>query len=137
MDVFAALADPIRRQILDALLHGDLDAGAIAARFPVSRPAISRHLRILRESGLVVANLEGRRRIYRLHPAAFAEIETWLAPHRNAREHHPLVTSANAWSDRFNALDTEVARTKRERRQEASSDSPTGDPTNHDKEQSA
>ncbi|ACQ78608.1 transcriptional regulator, ArsR family [Beutenbergia cavernae DSM 12333] len=105
VDVLAALDDPVRREILRLLRDGDLAAGSIAARFPVSRPAISRHLRVLREAGLVRARPEGRRQVYRLDPAPLAELERWLAELRSG-----------PWPARLDALETEVYRTRRERR---------------------
>ena len=67
MEVFEAISDPVRREILVALAReGTLSAGEIAGRFAISRPAVSRHLRVLRESGVVRDEVSGRRRIYRL-----------------------------------------------------------------------
>ena len=66
MDVFAAVADPARRQIMSALARGDLSAGEVAALFPITRPAVSRHLRVLREAGLVRTRLDGRKRLLSL-----------------------------------------------------------------------
>jgi DNA-binding transcriptional ArsR family regulator len=66
--VFRALADPTRRRILQTLGAGEMRAGDIAARFEVSRPAISRHLRVLREAGLLTARAEGRERRYAIAP---------------------------------------------------------------------
>jgi DNA-binding transcriptional ArsR family regulator len=82
MDVFTALADPIRRDIVDVLAQGDEDAGSIASRFAVSRPAISRHLRVLREAGIVEARPDAQRRVYRLRPDALMEVGAWLAKYR-------------------------------------------------------
>ncbi|GAA1106980.1 hypothetical protein GCM10009605_47470 [Nocardiopsis composta] len=77
-DVAEAIADPVRREIL-LMLHGTrLTAGEIADRFPISRPAISRHLRVLRECGLVHDASEGRRRFYTLEPSPLAELADWL-----------------------------------------------------------
>ena len=105
MDVATAIADPIRRDILMMLRGGMLSAGEIAGRFDVSRPAISRHLRVLRECGLVAQETRGRRRLYRLDTAPLAALESWLA---RLHEGH--------WSAPFDALETEVYRTRRERR---------------------
>src|SRR4051812_50061113 len=66
MEALAALADPVRRELVDLLAGGELAAGELARRFPVSRPAISRHLRVLREAGLVTARTGGRRRLFAL-----------------------------------------------------------------------
>lgn len=80
--VFAAIADPTRRQILDQLRAGEVGAGALAARFPVSRPAIARHLKILRKAGLVHQRKDAQRRFYSLCPEALARVDQWLAPYR-------------------------------------------------------
>ena len=135
MDAFAAIADPIRREILDILRQEPREAGAIARRFPISRPAISRHLRILREAGLVSADLDGRRRIYRVNASPMAEIDAWLAPYRELSVPTSVAASAGTWESRLDALGTEVFRTQRERRQSAASHSV--DTSQQDKEQSA
>ncbi len=80
--VFRALADPTRRAILDVLRHGRQPAGDIARRFPVSRPAISKHLRLLREAKLVVETREGRTRLYRLNPTPLRTVDEWVAEYR-------------------------------------------------------
>lgn len=102
MEAFAALADPTRRKIVDLLAAGELDAGAIAAHFPVSRPAISRHLRVLREAGLVTSHPDGQRRVYVLQPQALEEIDTWLARYRRF------------WADRIDALERHLTLSKEE-----------------------
>jgi DNA-binding transcriptional ArsR family regulator len=79
---FGAIADPLRRKILDELRCGELSAGDLARRFPVSRPAISRHVRILRRAGLVSERRATRQRYYALEGSALAEIDAWLAPYR-------------------------------------------------------
>lgn len=79
---FSALADPTRRAVLDLLRQGSLPAGRIARAFPVSRPAISKHLRVLRRAGLVHERREGRRRIYRLNPAPLLAVDNWLSHYR-------------------------------------------------------
>ena len=110
MDVFATVSDPARREILSALACGDLSAGEVAALFPISRPAVSRHLRVLREAGLVRDELVGRRRVYRLDVDGLAPVTEWLTT---------LTSPASAsgdWSGRLDALETEVRRTRRERR---------------------
>ncbi len=103
MDMMTALADPVRRAILETLRDGPQTAGAIATRFPISRPAVSRHLRVLREAGLVSVSRSGRERIYRIETAPLAELDAWLAQFRDR------------WSSRLDALETEVYRTRRER----------------------
>jgi DNA-binding transcriptional ArsR family regulator len=105
--VAQALADETRRAILRMLRDGELAAGAIAGAFDVTRPAISRHLRVLRVAGLVVDEAQGRERVYRLELGALAELEAFFAELRE--------TLASTWERRFMALETEVHRTKRER----------------------
>ena len=73
-----ALADPIRRRVLELVRDTEVPAGELAAQFPVSRPAVSRHLRVLREAGLVHERREGRLRLYRADPAPLAELRGWL-----------------------------------------------------------
>ncbi len=79
---FRALADPSRRAVLDLLRRGSLSAGQIAQAFPVSRPAISKHLRLLRQANLVEERREGRNRIYRLNPAPLKAVDSWLELYR-------------------------------------------------------
>jgi DNA-binding transcriptional ArsR family regulator len=76
--VFRAIADPTRRRLLEALRGEALSVNRLAAAFPVSRPAISKHLRCLREAGLVSEERQGRRRIYRLQMQALREVRGWL-----------------------------------------------------------
>ncbi len=104
MEALAAIADPTRRELLGLLARGELAAGELAERFPVSRPAISRHLRVLREAGLVHSRVEGRRRLYGLDPRPLRELDEWLEPYRDL------------WAQRLDALDTEIARGRRARR---------------------
>lgn len=78
MDSFTALADPTRRQILELLGRGDRAAGEITGRFAVSAPAISQHLKVLREARLVRVRVDGQRRIYSLEPAGLAEVDAWM-----------------------------------------------------------
>jgi DNA-binding transcriptional ArsR family regulator len=82
-EVFGALADPTRRAVLDLLRSGDRAAGEIAQRFPVSRPAISKHLRQLRRAGLVAETRSGRHRLYRLNAEPLQTVATWLDAYRN------------------------------------------------------
>jgi DNA-binding transcriptional ArsR family regulator len=79
LTAFAALADPVRAGIVQLLARADLPAGDIAARFAVSRPAVSRHLRVLRQARLVSAREAGQQRIYSLEMGAMDEIEAWIA----------------------------------------------------------
>lgn len=101
-----AIADPVRRSILEMLRAERLAAGEIAERFAISRPAVSRHLRVLRGSGLVRDTLVGRRRLYELDPSAFTGLIGWLGQ----------FTGDSRWEQRLDALETEVHRTRRERR---------------------
>jgi DNA-binding transcriptional ArsR family regulator len=113
MEVARAIADPVRREILSMLSRAPRSAGAIAAAFDVSRPAISRHLRVLREHGLVRDEVEGRQRVYRLDVGPLAPLEGWLATLREAASRP---SGADPWGQRLDALETEVARTHRDRR---------------------
>jgi DNA-binding transcriptional ArsR family regulator len=84
MDVFAALADPTRRRVLDLLLRRERLAGELADAFPrLSQPAISRHLRVLREAGLVRVRRDEQRRVYSLRPAGLRSLDAWLAHYRH------------------------------------------------------
>jgi DNA-binding transcriptional ArsR family regulator len=80
---FHALADPTRRAMLDLLRQGSLPAGQIARAFPVTRPAISKHLRLLRRARLVQERREGRHRFYRLDPAPLKAVDSWLEHYRS------------------------------------------------------
>ncbi len=81
--VFLALADPTRRAVLDLLRRGSLPAGRIARAFPVSRPAVSKHLRLLRRARLVEESRHGRNRVYRLNPGPLRVVDTWLDHYRS------------------------------------------------------
>jgi DNA-binding transcriptional ArsR family regulator len=111
-EVAAAIADPVRRDILVMLREQRLAAGEIADRFVISRPAVSRHLRVLRESGLVRDTLIGRRRFYELDASQFAGLLEWL---------DQFAPTAD-WERRLDALETEVYRTRRERRRRGTTD---------------
>jgi DNA-binding transcriptional ArsR family regulator len=102
--VLRALADESRRTVLEALADGEATAGELAALLPIARPGVSRHLRVLREAGLVEVRQQAQRRIYRLRPQPLAEVDDWLGRYREL------------WEQRLDALHTEVARGKRERR---------------------
>jgi DNA-binding transcriptional ArsR family regulator len=80
---FQALADPTRRAVLDLLRLGAQPAGQIAGAFPVSRPAISRHLRLLRRAHLVREHREGRLRVYQLNPEPLRAVDTWIEQYRS------------------------------------------------------
>ena len=102
--VLRAVADESRRTLLETLAGGPATAGELAALLPIARPGVSRHLRVLREAGLVEAHQEAQRRVYSLRAAPLAEIDQWLGRYRSL------------WEQRLDALHTEVARGKRERR---------------------
>jgi DNA-binding transcriptional ArsR family regulator len=80
---FQALADPTRRAVLDLLRRGGQPAGHIAQAFPVSRPAISKHLRLLRRAHLVSEHREGRNRIYHLNPEPLRAVDSWIEQYRS------------------------------------------------------
>jgi DNA-binding transcriptional ArsR family regulator len=80
---FSALADPTRRAVLDLLRKGRQPAGQIAQAFPISRPAISKHLRLLRRAHLVSEHREGRNRFYHLNPAPLRAVDSWLEQYRS------------------------------------------------------
>lgn len=79
---FHALADPTRRAVLDLLRRGSQPAGQIASAFPVSRPAISKHLRLLRRAHLVREHREGRNRVYELNPEPLRAVDSWIEQYR-------------------------------------------------------
>ena len=78
MNSLTALADPTRRQIVELLSRGERASGDIAARFEISAPAISQHLKVLREAGLVQVRVEAQRRVYAINPDGLDEIEAWI-----------------------------------------------------------
>jgi DNA-binding transcriptional ArsR family regulator len=79
---FDAIADPTRRAILDHLRGGELAAGEIARRFPVSRPAVAKHVRVLREAGLLKQRRQAQTIFYALDPKGLVEVDRWLQPYR-------------------------------------------------------
>ena len=83
MDAFAALADPTRRRIIEALAAGESSFGDLADRFEMSRPAVSQHLKVLKEAGIVASRPDAQRRIYRLNDDSLDEIEAWLGKVRD------------------------------------------------------
>ncbi len=91
--MFEVLAEPNRRRILEQLREGERTVNDMVARMEISQPAVSRHLKVLREAGLVTARVDAQRRYYRLRPEPLAEIEEWLATFR------PF------WTDKLDALE--------------------------------
>lgn len=85
MEPAAAIADPTRRRVLELVRDRELPAGELAAHFDVSRPAVSKHLRVLRETGLVRERRQGKLRLYRADPAPLAELRDWLEAYWDAR----------------------------------------------------
>ena len=79
---FAVLAEPTRREILDLLRDGERPVGDLVDRLAISQPAVSKHLRVLRDAGLVDVRADAQRRLYRVRPQPLAEIDAWLAPYR-------------------------------------------------------
>ena len=99
--VLHALADESRRTVLEILRDHPASAGELAEALPIARPGVSRHLRVLREAGLVDVRQEAQRRIYSLRPDALAEVDEWLGSYRAL------------WQHRLDALHTEISRGKR------------------------
>lgn len=92
-DVFQAIADPVRRDILNMLTHKQLNLNSIAGNFDISRPAVSQHIKILTECGLVVIEQQGRERYCYLQPKKMSEVSDWLEPFRKL------------WVERYSKLD--------------------------------
>lgn len=108
MHAFAVLGDPVRRRILELLADGEQSSGAIAQvvgdEFGISQPAVSQHLRVLRESGFTAVRADGTRRLYAVDSEPLQEVDMWLEQFRRF------------WSHHLDALATELARGKRELR---------------------
>jgi DNA-binding transcriptional ArsR family regulator len=102
--VLQALADPSRRTVLEILRDHPATVGELADALPIARPGVSRHLRVLREAGLVDVQQDSQRRIYSLRPDALVEVDEWLGPYRLL------------WQNRMDALHTEIARGKKAQR---------------------
>ena len=114
MHAFDVLGDPVRRRILELLADGELSSGAITAtvqeEFRITQPAVSQHLKVLRESGFATVRPEGARRLYAVDSAPLHEVDAWLDPFRHF------------WEQRLDSLATELARGKRERHVAAGTD---------------
>ena len=108
MHAFDVLGDPVRRRILELLAQGELTAGGVCAviqqEFGISQPAVSQHLRVLRDNGFATVRPQGARRLYAVDPAPLREVDEWLAGFRRF------------WAPALDALATELARGRRERR---------------------
>jgi DNA-binding transcriptional ArsR family regulator len=92
MSTFSAIADPVRRDILALLRQGEQPAGTLVDRLALPQPNVSKHLKALRQAGLVRIRIDGPRRLYSLDPAPLAELDAWLAPYRQF------------WSQKLDAL---------------------------------
>jgi DNA-binding transcriptional ArsR family regulator len=95
---FDAVTEPTRRRILDVLRTGERPVGDLVAELGLSQPAVSKHLRVLREAGLVSVRGDAQRRFYRLDPQPLRELDDWLAPYRAL------------WTDRLDALEAHLDR---------------------------
>jgi DNA-binding transcriptional ArsR family regulator len=119
VQAFDVLGDPVRRRILELLADGEQSAGAVSgvirAEFGISQPAVSQHLRVLRESGFATVRADGTRRLYAVDSAPLREVNIWLKRFRRF------------WSQRLDALGTELARGRRERRHQRNK--PAGTPS--------
>lgn len=93
MSIFQALAEPNRRAILDLLLHDEQPVGTLVDALDIGQPTVSKHLKVLREAGLVTMRIDANKRIYRLRPQPLAEVDGWLGPYRRR------------WADRLDALE--------------------------------
>ena len=100
MDTFTALADPTRRRIIESLAAGETSFGELACKFEMSRPAVSQHLKVLRDAGIVSARADAQRRIYRLNDDSLDEVEAWLGKVRDF------------WSQRLDKLEQLLGETE-------------------------
>jgi DNA-binding transcriptional ArsR family regulator len=96
---YVAVAEPHRRQILDLLRGGERPVGDLVERLLISQPGVSKHLKVLREAGLVAVRADGKRRLYSLRPEPLAELDQWLEPYRVF------------WSNRLDALERHLEST--------------------------
>ena len=95
--LFEVIAEPSRRRVLDLLLAQDRTVGELVDALRMSQPAVSKHLRVLREAGLVEARVDAQRRVYRLRPEPLADVDAWLDPYRRF------------WRDRLASLQRHLA----------------------------
>jgi DNA-binding transcriptional ArsR family regulator len=93
---FEVLAEPSRRRILDLLRDDERSVGELVERLPLSQPGVSKHLRVLREAGLVQVRQDAQRRLYAVKPEPLAEVDAWLAPYRRF------------WADKLDALESHL-----------------------------
>ncbi|MGW2763280.1 ArsR/SmtB family transcription factor [Streptomyces sp. NPDC001275] len=120
MHAFDVLGDPVRRRILELLADGEKTSGAVCeavtAEFGISQPAVSQHLKVLRENGFATVRPEGARRLYAVNSAPLKDVDAWLDRFRGF------------WSQPLDALATELARVRRERRLRGADDPPRSTP---------
>lgn len=109
MQSLAALADPNRRRIVEMLAGQELSAGEIGSGFEISAPAVSQHLKVLKEANIVRVRVEGQRRIYALDPAGFTELDLWLSSVRKF------------WNEKLDELERQMQRHKAEESKKAGS----------------
>ena len=102
MDSFTVLADPSRRRIVELLSRGPKNAGAIQRQFSISQPAVSQHLKTLREAGLVEVEVDAQRRVYRLRQEPFDDMQSWVA------------TIQSYWLEKLDRMDVELSKESRE-----------------------
>jgi DNA-binding transcriptional ArsR family regulator len=100
VSAFEALADPTRRRIVELVSEGERSAGEIASAFAISRPGVSKHLRVLREHGVIRSRSDGTRRLYSLEGQGLVELDDWIR---------------RFWTNRLDALETELRRGRRDR----------------------
>lgn len=96
VNAFAVLAQPQRRRILDMLLDGERPVSDLVDQLEMSQPTVSKHLRVLRDAGMVAVRVDAQRRVYRVEPSTLAEIDAWLAPYRRL------------WAQRLDALEAHL-----------------------------
>lgn len=116
MHAFDVLGDPVRRRILELLADGEVTAGGVCAviqrEFQISQPAVSQHLRVLRDAGFATVRPQGARRLYAVNHEPLQEVDAWLGRFRRF------------WTPHLDALATELARGRRERRRAQAGDNP-------------
>jgi len=105
-DVFQAIADPTRRDIINLIAHKSLNLNTIAEQFDMSRPAISQHIKILSECGIIMINQQGRERYCEIQPKKLIEVADWLEPFKKL------------WEGRFNQLDNLLSTIKKQKNEQ-------------------
>jgi DNA-binding transcriptional ArsR family regulator len=100
ISTFDVLAEPTRRRILDLIREDERPVNELVAKLDISQPGVSKHLRVLREAGLVEVRTDAQRRLYRVRPEPLAEIDAWLAPYRRL------------WANRLDALERHLDETE-------------------------